>query len=83
VALEIQLTPRLFSQKGADLPTTLEDTHKWLQTWLPESLVQLDAGATGKPEGIVLRTNGRSRIAKARFQDYERTLKPQTGRKKG
>ena len=29
----------------------------------------------GAAEGIVLRTPDRSVIAKARFQDYERTLK--------
>jgi hypothetical protein len=46
-----------------------------LQQHLPESRSRLDAQAGGKPEGIVLRAPGRAVIAKARFDDYTRTLK--------
>jgi hypothetical protein len=35
----------------------------------------LDDAAGGKSEGIVLRSPDRSTIAKARFEDYERTMK--------
>lgn len=71
----IELTPRLARIPAAHLPTTLEQTHEWLRRTLPATLVGLDTAALGRPEGIVLRTTDRSVIAKARFQDYERTLK--------
>jgi hypothetical protein len=82
-AAGIQLTPRLGVVPGGSLPTDLEGTYKWLQAALPESLVTLDAEAGKKAEGVVFRTNGRTRISKARFQDYAKVLEPQTGRKKG
>lgn len=77
-AYGIPLTPRLGTVAASSLPSTLEDTHKWLAGLLTATGVALDEGALGRPEGIVLRTEDRSVIAKARFQDYERTLKQQT-----
>jgi hypothetical protein len=71
----IELTPRLATFPAGTLPASIESTHTWLAETLPRTLVGLDAGAGGRPEGIVLRTTDRSVIAKARFQDYERTLK--------
>jgi hypothetical protein len=71
----LTLTPRLFAINGAELPQGIHDTLAFLQTRLPASLCRLDEGAGGKPEGIVLRSPDRSTIAKARFEDYERTLK--------
>ena len=71
----LELTPRLFTVDAAELPTDLDKTSAWLAEQLPESRVRLDAGAPGGAEGIVLRSNDRSVIAKARFQDYARTLK--------
>jgi hypothetical protein len=47
----------------------------FLRAHLAETLCRLDDAAGGKPEGIVLRSPDRSTIAKARFEDYERTLK--------
>ncbi|WP_284706371.1 hypothetical protein [Micromonospora phytophila] len=38
-------------------------------------------GAPGRSEGLVLRAADRSVIAKARFQDYERTIKRRDGRR--
>lgn len=70
----LELTPRLFSDKdGASLPGDVENTLDLLRFYLPETLVGLDAA--GRSEGIVFRSHDRSVIAKARFQDYERTLK--------
>lgn len=74
-AAGIELTPRLARLPAGSLPTTLEQTHTWLSETLPATLVGLDAAALGRAEGIVLRTTDRAVIAKARFQDYERTLK--------
>lgn len=71
----VEPTPRLARIPAERLPTALEETHEWLRGTLPATLVGLDAAALGRPEGVVLRTRDRSVIAKARFQDYERTLK--------
>lgn len=48
---------------------------------LPATQVALSDNALGRAEGVVLRTKDRSRIAKARFEDYARTLAPQQQRK--
>ena len=48
--------------------------HELLTASLPTTLVGLD-GTDGRAEGLVLRAPDRSVIAKARFQDYERTLR--------
>lgn len=79
-AAGIELTPRLATIPADTLPTSLADTHAWLTGTLPATLAGLDAAAGGRAEGIVLRTADRGVIAKARFQDYERTLKRQGGR---
>jgi len=39
---------------------------------IPATLVALDSAAGGNPEGLVMRTVDRSRIAKIRFEDYQR-----------
>jgi hypothetical protein len=71
----MELTPRLFARSANELPDTIEGMHAFLKEALPESRSRLDAEAGGRPEGIVLRTSDRSAIAKARFEDYERTLR--------
>jgi hypothetical protein len=76
----LTLTPRLFNIAAADLPTEIGAMGEWLADRLPRTHSALDDGAGGEPEGIVLRTTDRSVIAKARFQDYHRTLR-RTGRR--
>jgi hypothetical protein len=71
-AAGLELTPRLFRTDA--LPESIADMRALLAERLPETLVGLD-GAKGRPEGIVFRTPDRKVIAKARFQDYARTLK--------
>lgn len=71
----LTLTPRLFTLKGSELPTSIEAAHAFLQQHLPLSLCTLDTAASGRPEGIVLRAPDRSQIAKARYEDYERTMR--------
>jgi hypothetical protein len=71
----IPLVPYLEVDNGEDLPKSVQDMYGLLLAEIPETRVGLDDKAGGKPEGLVLRTADRSRIAKARFQDYERTLK--------
>ncbi|MEU8658987.1 RNA ligase family protein [Actinoplanes philippinensis] len=71
----LDLTPRLFTVDAAELPPTIEGMHALLGERLPRTLVPLDGSGHGAAEGVVLRTADRSVIAKARFQDYTRTLK--------
>jgi len=73
--LGVPLTPRLGTVKAEALPTTLEATQEWLRVALPGTRALLDESGLRNAEGIVLRTKDRSRIAKARFADYARTLK--------
>lgn len=57
-------------------PTSIVDTLDWLRELLVDgSSVGLDEKAGGRPEGVVVRTLDRSKIAKIRFRDYERTLR--------
>lgn len=72
------LTPRLFTTYADTLPRSIEGMHELLTNQLPETLVGLDDSGQGRAEGIVLRAADRSVVAKARFQDYERTLKRRT-----
>lgn len=69
----VELAPRLFEIDS--LPVEIDKMRDFLAERLPETLSALDENAGGKPEGIVLRTKDRKTIAKARFQDYDRTLK--------
>ena len=71
----IPLVPQLGTCPAGDLPVSVEDTYTWLAGVLPRTLAALDENAGGKPEGIVLRAADRSVIAKARFEDYARTLR--------
>nr|WP_042190987.1 RNA ligase family protein [Kibdelosporangium sp. MJ126-NF4]CEL19768.1 hypothetical protein [Kibdelosporangium sp. MJ126-NF4]CTQ96993.1 hypothetical protein [Kibdelosporangium sp. MJ126-NF4] len=71
----LELAPRLFTMDSAELPQDILKTREFLAAHLPATVSALDDGAEGKPEGIVVRTADRAVIAKARFQDYDRTLK--------
>ncbi|MFI6731002.1 hypothetical protein [Streptomyces atratus] len=75
---DIELVPRLAMVDAGDLPTGIAEMQTFLVDHLPTTRVALDEGAGGHPEGIVLRSGDRSVIAKARFQDYRRTLKRRT-----
>ncbi|MEV4640741.1 RNA ligase family protein [Actinoplanes sp. NPDC049548] len=70
-----QLTPRLFTMDASELPTGIEKMDAFLRDRLPHTLVPLDDTAGRAAEGIVFRSPDRGVIAKARFQDYARTLK--------
>jgi hypothetical protein len=71
----IPVVPRMARMSAEDLPTDIEGMRDFLSVNLPRTLVALDDRAGGRAEGIVLRTVDRSVISKARFEDYERTLK--------
>lgn len=71
-AAGLELTPRLFRTDA--LPRSIAGMQALLTERLPATLVGLD-GVQGRAEGIVFRSPDRKVIAKARFQDYARTLK--------
>jgi RNA ligase len=74
-ATGLELTPRVFEVNATDLPTDIDKTKAFLDERVPSTRAALDGGAAGRAEGLVLRSPSRTTIAKARFQDYERTLK--------
>lgn len=57
------------------VPASIADTHEWLRGLLTGTHARLDDTGHGRAEGVVVRTADRSRIAKIRFEDYERTAK--------
>lgn len=57
------------------IPTDVKETHDWMKTTISQTYAALDSSAVGRPEGIVARTPDRSKIAKLRFEDYERTFR--------
>lgn len=74
----LELVPHIFGMDAADVPTSIQGARDFLAEWLPKSRVCLDNKAPGKAEGLILRSADRSIIAKARFQDYDRTLRKRT-----
>jgi len=71
----LALTPRILETEGEALPGTVESMLAFLREALPETRCALDEQAGRRPEGLVIRTPDRLRIAKLRFEDYERTLR--------
>jgi hypothetical protein len=71
---DLSLTPRLGTVDSAGMPLSVTGMDLWLRQ-MSESLVPLDCGAQRASEGIVLRAPDREVIAKARVEDYRRTLK--------
>jgi hypothetical protein len=70
--LGIRTVPRI---GVADIPTSRQDTYDWMKTTISKTQAVLDKDAIGNPEGIVARSVDRKRIAKLRFEDYERTFR--------
>lgn len=71
----LPLVPYLETWTGLSMPVLVDETYETLLEEINETFVGLDDKAGGKPEGLVVRTWDRSRIAKIRFEDYARTLK--------
>lgn len=73
--LGIPLAPRIFLEPADTWPTSVAGVYAYMMemsggmTDLP-----IPEGAGGKSEGFVIRTPSSNKIAKIRFQDYERTL---------
>lgn len=76
--LEIPVVPPV--PIHAPLPRSVEDTKAWLSAVSKNgSSATLDDGAGSVAEGVVVRTSTRSKIAKLRVEDYERTLRRKAG----
>ncbi|MGC4114088.1 MAG: RNA ligase family protein [Myxococcales bacterium] len=67
-------TPLLWEGESTALPHTLPAMLEFLRAKAPSTRCRLDTGS-GSAEGLVVRTADRRWIRKARFEDYERTLK--------
>lgn len=63
------------------LPETLDGVYRWLDSYQMSSSAGFEGFSGGKPEGFVLRSADRKLIAKARFEDYDRTLHPKQPRR--
>ncbi len=72
-SLDLKLAPRI--DVVSTMPSSIEQAHAFLEARLPATRCALDEDAGGSPEGLVVRTPDRSRIAKLRFADYTRTQK--------
>lgn len=70
--LGLETVPRL--HVPGPPPTDPADTWQWLCEVSGVSTATLTEGARGNSEGVVVRTPGRSRVAKLRHEDYRRTL---------
>ena len=69
--IDLPLTPRIGEEI---IPSgSIQEVYDWLKTKITTTECGLDNGALGKPEGIVVRSANRNKIAKLRFEDYERT----------
>ncbi len=72
----LALTPRIAMIDALTLPRDIPETYAWLKSLAPRSAATLDDAAGGTAEGVVIRTELRTSIAKLRFDDYARTLNP-------
>ncbi len=71
--VNVELVPRLDSGAGHNLPQSIRGMHEFLEQF-KITQVAINVVTPGNSEGLVLRTQNRRIIAKARFQDYDRTL---------
>jgi hypothetical protein len=71
---ELPLCPRIVTCGASELPTSVEQMHAMLTAMIPFTTVALDENV-GRAEGFVVRSFDRTVIAKARFEDYERTAR--------
>lgn len=78
--LGVQRVPRVGLADAQELPNTVTETSYWLRNFVPYSRVALalKEGESVHAEGVVLRgwdASGVRRLAKVRYEDYERTLR--------
>lgn len=76
-AANMDLTPRILAGEATVVPTDISEVLEFLKANMASTQCAIDDGAGGRPEGLVIRTNDRSQIAKLRFRDYEKTIRNQ------
>jgi len=72
-AMGADLVPWVGGIDGSQLPTGVDETEAWMQDLVPLTQANLDRATPGAAEGLVIRSENRSAIAKLRFEDYGRT----------
>ncbi|MUT64659.1 RNA ligase family protein [Paenibacillus sp. NEAU-GSW1] len=68
----LEYAPLVAELNGAQLPRLIEETFNFLKGF---EQTKVGINATGKSEGIIVRSVDRKQIRKIRFEDYERTLR--------
>lgn len=68
----IELAPLVIDMDASELPVSIPDAAAFLRAHTLKTRVNLDGG-DGNSEGLVIRSPDRSRIAKLRHEDYQRT----------
>lgn len=82
LAGDVPVAPRIACAEP--VPTSVPGVLDWMAALLPETRCRIDDSGLGEPEGLIVRTEDRSRIAKIRYQDYRRARqRPSRGRKGG
>ncbi|MEK3917219.1 RNA ligase family protein [Paenibacillus sp. FSL H7-0331] len=71
-SVELEFAPLLEVVRGSDFPTSIENTFSFLKQF---EATKVGIDASGKSEGIIVRTSDRTQIRKIRFEDYERTFR--------
>ncbi|TMR10108.1 hypothetical protein ETD86_41010 [Nonomuraea turkmeniaca] len=69
----VELTPRLGEIDGADLPDSVDGMRAFLEPYRTTRLAT--SGIPGFSEGVVFRSPDRGTISKARFTDYDKTIR--------
>lgn len=68
----LDYAPLLTTEQGTTFPRSIEDTYAFLKNF---ELTKVGIDASGKSEGIIVRSSDRKQIRKIRFEDYERTFR--------
>lgn len=72
--LGLTAAPLLGKIKGKDIPTDVLETRSWME---PFKETKVGINHNGSSEGVIARTHDRKKIAKIRFEDYNKTLRAQ------
>lgn len=69
---QVPIVPTIARFSGREMPTELDDTRTWMEQVSTRSTNCVIDGDPGSSEGYVVRNPSRSKIAKLRFEDYDR-----------
>ncbi|WP_335986723.1 RNA ligase family protein [Glycomyces sp. MUSA5-2] len=80
-SIGLKKVPPIATCDGDDIPTGRDETEQWMADLIPASCAGIDESGTGAPEGLVARTNDRSKIVKFRFAEYAKTRRQLANRR--